>query len=771
MIGKNSQVKNPKGTKKRDGFVKRVEKRDGSFVDFDLSKIKNAVYKAMLSSEEGSEEEAGLIANKVYLDLVKISKRFKNFVPNIEGIQDSIEKALILNDYIKTSKSYILYRENRAKLRKKGIEVPKRVRKLVQEGKKYFRNPLAEFVYYRSYSKWIDDEGRRETWLETVDRYMDFMKENLGNKLKQAEYKKVRDFILNQKSMPSMRLFWSAGKAARRCNASAYNCSYIAPSKLQDFGELMYLSMSGCGVGFSAESNNVQKLPQIKRRNGSVKMRKNYVVKDSKEGWADAFVYGLKTWFDGEDVQFDYSQLRPEGTKLKTMGGKSSGPDPLRNLIDFARERVFRRQGKRLSNLDVHDIVCKIGEVVVSGGVRRTALISLSDLDDNEMRLAKSGQFYLNNAQRSMANNSAAYNEKPTTANFMDEWIALMKSGTGERGIFNRSSLLNQAPERRKKIIEKHLEDFGINPCGEINIRSKQFCNLSEIVARTEDTEKTLLEKAEVAALLGTYQSTLTNFGYLSKAWKNNCEEERLLGVSITGHWDCGLVRNPKILQKIRDKVIASNQKYARRFKISPATCATCVKPSGTVSQLVDCASGMHPRHSKYYIRRIRISSTDGLFKMLRDQGVPYFPENGQTKESANTYVLEFPVEAPNGSNGEGIYKDDLSAMDQLEHWKMVKENYTEHNPSVTISVGDKEWIEVANWVYANWDIVGGLSFLPRNDFVYSLAPFEEIDKKKYEEMLSRFKHLDFAKIVTYEKEDETEGSKELACVAGLCEI
>ncbi len=756
-----------KGVKKQD-LVKKVQKRDGTIIDFNREKIANAVYKAMLAYNEGSEKEANLIADRVYLELIKITKKHKTFIPNVEGIQDSVENELMQNDYVKTARGYILYRQERTKLRDLGVRVPEKVRKLTQEGKRYFRNPLAEFVYYRSYSKWVDDEGRRETWIETVDRYLDFMKENLGDKLKPAEYKKVKEFILNQQSMPSMRLFWSAGKAARRCNACAYNCSYIAPSKLQDFGEIMYLSMCGCGVGFSAESYNVQKLPQIKIHNGKLKMRKTFVVKDSKEGWADAFVYGLKTWFGGEDVLFDYSELRPEGAKLKTMGGKSSGFDPLKNLIDFTRERVLRMHGKRLSNLDVHDIVCKIGEVVVSGGMRRTALISLSDLDDNEMRLAKSGQFYLNNAQRSMANNSTAYNEKPSASDFMDEWVALMKSGSGERGIFNRSSLERQLPERRRKIFENNMEDFGVNPCGEINIRSKQFCNLSELVARPEDTEKTLLEKAEIATLLGTYQSTLTNFGYLSKDWKKNCEEERLLGVSITGHWDCPVVQDPKILRKIKDKVIKSNEKYAKRFGITPATSATCVKPSGTVSQLVDCASGMHPRHSEYYIRRIRISSTDSLFKMLKDQGVPYHPENGQTKENANTYVFEFPVKAPSRSK---IFKNDLSAMDQLEHWKMVKENFTEHNPSVTISVSDDEWIKVANWVYKNWEIVGGLSFLPRTDFVYTLAPFEETDKKTYEEMQKRFKGVDFSKIVTYEKEDETEGSKEYACVAGLCEI
>jgi len=561
-------------------------------------------------------------------------------------------------------------------------------------------------------------------------------------------------------------LVWSAGKAARKTNVTGYNCSFIAPSKPQDFGEIMYISMCGGGVGFSVESHTVQQFPQIKKQTG--KMRKTYVVPDKKEGWADAFVYAVKTWFAGEDIEFDYSKLRPEGAKLKTMGGKSSGPEPLRELMTFTRIKMLSRQGKRLSNLDIHDIVCKIGEIVVAGGVRRTALISLSDLDDREMRRAKFGQFYVTEPQRSMANNSAIYNEKPSNVEFMDEWITLMKSGSGERGIFNRGSLIKQMPDRRWKVFEKDLDTSGVNPCGEIILKSKQFCNLSEIVARADDTEKTLMEKARLAAILGTYQATLTNFGYLSDKWKKNCEEERLLGVSITGQWDCRIIRdNPKLLQKLKNQVIKTNKQYSKKFKVKPSTCTTCVKPSGTVSQLVNSSSGMHPRHSEYYIRRVRISATDSLFQMLRDQGVPYHPEVGQNKDTANTYVLEFPVKSPTKS----IYKDDLSALEQLEHWKEVKTNYTEHNPSVTVSVGENEWIEVGNWVYTNWDIVGGLSFLPRSNHVYKLAPYEEIDKKTYEEMLKRFKNIDFSKIVTYERTDETEGAKELACMGGLCEL
>ncbi|MBM2818036.1 MAG: oxygen-sensitive ribonucleoside-triphosphate reductase, ribonucleoside-diphosphate reductase alpha, partial [Parcubacteria group bacterium] len=438
-----------------------------------------------------------------------------------------------------------------------------------------------------------------------------------------------------------------------------------------------------------------------------------------------------------------------------------------KRLLDFSRMKILKRQGRRLTNLDAHDIICCIGDCVVSGGVRRSALISLSDLDDEAMRDSKKGQFYLTEPQRSIANNSAVYLQKPTNAEFLDEWVALMKSGAGERGIFNRGGLVKTLPERRLKVLKGYIGDLGTNPCGEIILQSKQFCNLSEIVARADDDEKSLLRKIRIAAILGTYQATLTKFGYLSNTWEENCKKERLLGVSITGQWDCPAVRDAKILQKLKKEAIRVNELYAKRFKINPSTCITCVKPSGTLSQMVDCASGMHTRHSQYYIRRVRISATDSLFKMLRDQGVPYHPEVGQSRDNANTYIFEFPVKSPEGS----LFRDDLTALEQLEHWKLVKENFTEHNPSITISVGEEEWIDVANWLYRNWDIIGGLSFLPRADHVYQMAPYEEIDEKAYNEALNRFAHIDFSKIVTYEKVDETEVKKELACVAGVCEI
>ncbi|HSE34761.1 MAG TPA: ATP cone domain-containing protein, partial [Candidatus Paceibacterota bacterium] len=576
---------------------KEVRKRDGTIAPFDRSHIESAITKAMIATGEGSGDDALRVADGVVQAIAAETHKHKKddgYVPTVEEVQDAVESELIYQDFAKTAKAYILYREEHKKIREQTGIVPEKVKELARESKQYFRNSLAEFVYYRSYSRWIDAEQRRETWVETVDRYMSFMRENLDKKLTEKEYDEVREGILKMETMPSMRLMWAAGSAARKTNVCGYNCSFIAPSKIEDFGEIMYLSMCGTGVGFSVESHTVQQLPLIKKQNG--KVVKKHVVGDSKEGWADAFVQGLQAWFDGTDIVFDYSQLRPAGARLMTMGGKSSGPEPLRNLIDFSREKILKRQGRRLTNLDVHDIICKIGEVVVSGGVRRSALISLSDLDDYDMRHAKDGQFYVTEPQRMMANNSAVYVQKPSTAEFMDEWISLMKSGSGERGIFNRGSLMTQIPERRRKGFEKHgLDTCGTNPCGEIILKSKQFCNLTEVVVRSEDTKAQLLRKIRVAAILGTYQSTLTNFKYLSKEWRKNCEEERLLGVSLTGQWDNpALVHDPKILKELRDEAVAVNKQYAKRFGINQSTSVTCVKPSGTVSQLVDASSGMH---------------------------------------------------------------------------------------------------------------------------------------------------------------------------------
>lgn len=758
--------------------VPQIEKRDGRLVPFDFDKIAEAIWKAMMAAGEGSRDDATLVAHQVCGELARFAKRYKNFLPTVEGTQDSVEKHLILNDYVKTAKSYILYRDKRAQLRASHVEIPEHVKKLTEESKKYFEgNALGEFVYLRTYAKWIPSEGRRETWVETVDRYMGFMRENLGNKLTSKEYADVRMGILKQEVMPSMRLMQFAGDPARRCNTCAYNCTFTAPTKLEDFAEIMYLSMQGCGVGFAVESQNIEQLPQIMKQTG--KKLPTHVVTDSKEGWCDALTLGLKTWYAGNDISFNFSLVRPAGARLKTMGGKASGPEPLISLLSFAREKILKRQGRRLRSIDAHDIICKIGECVVAGGVRRTAMISLSDLDDVEMRDAKKGQFYMSDPHRTVANNSAVYEVQPTNAELMDEWVALMKSGSGERGIFNRGSLAKTLPKRRADYFKKigFLGEDGVvrgpvgtNPCAEIILKSKQFCNLSEVIARADDTEASLIRKARLASLIGTYQSTLTKFNYISKEWTDNNKEERLLGVSVTGQWDSPVSRQPEVMRKIRDAAIKTNITYAKRFGITQSMSVTAVKPSGTVSQAFNCASGIHPRHAPYYIRRVRISATDSLFKLMRDQGVPYYPEVGQSMEEANTFVFEFPVKAPDHSK-EARFKDNLTALEQLEYWKSVKLNYTEHNPSATVSVSEDEWIGVVDWIHKNWDIIGGLSFLPRLNHVYRLAPYETITKEEYESRMSRLPKVDYSKLIAYERQDESDMKRELACAGGTCEI
>jgi ribonucleoside-triphosphate reductase len=760
--------------------ITKVRKRTGELVPYDIRKIEIAVFKAMKASGEGSEADAQFIARCVQSAFQRSGKlmQAQEVTAEVESLQDAVERELMQHGFTATAKHYILYREKRAATRRAELAVPAHVRDLMQDSKQFFRNDLAEFIYFRSYSRWIELEGRRETWVETVDRYMNFMRENLGDKLivysSEVSYDDIREAILSMEVMPSMRLMWSAGDAARATNVAAFNCAYIAPEDPRDFADILYILACGCGVGFSCESQNVQELPVVSFQQSRIVY--DHEVEDSKEGWADALFIGMKYWYEGRDIKFDVSKLRPEGARLKTMGGRSSGPKPLVELLFFVREKMLARQGRRLTNIDVHDIVCKIGDCIVAGGVRRSALISLSDLDDVAMRDAKKGYFYMSEGHRSLANNSAVYTNMPDDEVLLREWLALVESRSGERGIFNRGSLSEQVPQRRRERWEEmevldgdvFQQQVGCNPCGEIYLVNRQFCNLTEVVCRADDTLSDLIRKVKIATILGTYQATLTNYPYIDLKWKHNAEAERLLGVSLTGQWDCSVAHDRSNLATLREHVVQTNKEYAKRFGIPESTATTCVKPSGTVSQLVDSSSGMHPRYAPYYIRRVRIAATDPLFCMLKDQGVPYYPEVGQTHDTANTFVLEFPVKAPEGVDN---FHRDVDAFTQLEHWKMVKENYTEHNPSVTVSVDADEWIFVLNWLKENWEIVGGLSFLPKDDHIYQLAPYEAISKEKYEEMCKRFEGVDYSKIVTYECEDNTEGSKELACVGGVCEI
>jgi ribonucleoside-diphosphate reductase alpha chain len=750
--------------------IKSIRRRTGEVVRFELERIARAVFKAFEVSGEGKEVDAEEVAKRVFRalvilrdELVKENKGAK-FLPTVELVQDYVEKELMKNGFADTAKKYILYRNKRSELRKAFGPVPEAVKLAVEESSKYFSSPYSEYIFYQFYSRWVPELGRRETWIEVVDRYMAYMKENLGDKLTKKEYEDVREAILVQDICPSMRLFWSAGKAARYSNVWAYNCAYIAPTCPQDLGEIMYVSMCGAGLGFAAEWENVQQFPQIKKQTGEKPII--HVVGDDKEGWADAFVFGLKAWFDGKDVKFDYSRVRPAGARLGVAGGRASGPQPLIDLMEFAKRKILAKQGRRLSNIDLHDIICQIGMIVVSGGVRRSALISLSELEDSEMRDAKKGQFYLTEGQRSIANNSAVYNSKPSAEEFLDEWTALVKSRSGERGIFNRGGLEKQLPARRWAAI-KDERQIGLNPCGEIYLRSKQFCNLTNVVIRPKDTVATLKRKMELATLLGTYQSTLTNFGYLSKKWKENCEAERLLGVTLNGYYDNPVIRDDKVLDTLKEYSIEVNKKYAKRFGINPSTAITSVKPSGNSGQLLGVGSGMHPWYAPYFIRRVRISHTDTLLQMARDQGVPCVPEVGQSAETATTFVLEFPVKAPDGA----IFKDEVSALDLMKEWKRLKQHYVEHNPSVTVYVGPEEWLAVGNFVYENWDWIGGLAFLPRSDHVYQLAPYEAITKEEYERRTRAIGKIDFSKLSQYEVTDNTTGAKELACVSGVCEI
>jgi ribonucleoside-triphosphate reductase len=750
--------------------IKSIRRRTGEVVPFDLERVARAIFKAFEVTGEGGEPESVMIANRVFRNLLKLQSELvitykgSKFLPTVEIVQDFVEKELMTNGFTDTAKKYILYRNKRSELRAAFGPVSEAVRQAVEESSKYFSSPYSEYIFYQFYSRWVPELGRRETWTETIDRYMAYMKENLEDKLSAKEYEEVRQAILNQDICPSMRLLWSAGRACRNSNVWAYNCSYIAPTCPQDLGEIMYISMCGAGLGFAVEWENVQQFPQIKKQTKATPLV--HIVHDSKEGWADAFVLGLKAWFDGKDVKFDYGMVRPAGARLETAGGRASGPQPLMDLMEFAKRKILAKQGRRLSNLDLHDIICQIGLIVVAGGVRRSALISLSELEDTEMRDAKKGQFYLTEGQRSIANNSAVYNAKPGAEEFLDEWTALVKSGSGERGIFNRGGLEKQLPARRWAAI-KDERQIGLNPCGEIYLRSKQFCNLTSIVIRPKDTVATLKRKMELATLLGTYQSTLTNFGYLSKKWKENCEEERLLGVSLTGYYDNPIVRDDKVLDTLKADSIETNKKYAKRFGINPSTAITCVKPHGNSGQLLGVGSGMHPWFAPYFIRRVRISHTDTLLEMARDQGVPCLPEVGQSESSATTFVLEFPVKAPAGA----IFKDEVSALDLMKEWKRLKEHFVEHNPSATIYVGPDEWIAVGNFVYENWDWIGGLSFLPRSEHVYQLAPYEEITKEEYERRAKAIGKIDFSKLSQYEAVDNTIGAKEMACVSGVCEI
>jgi ribonucleoside-triphosphate reductase (thioredoxin) len=622
-------------------------------------------------------------------------------------------------------------------------------------------NQLQQTVFVNTYARWDPEKGRRETWHETVDRVIGFFQRNVPRTEGVIDWEELRRAMLNQDALPSMRIIQMAGPPLERCNVGAYNCAYVPLDCPEAFAELLYILMQGTGCGFSVESRYTDNLGYVAAQSDG--HAADYIIPDTTEGWCDALLHGIYTWITGGSIEFDYSQIRPAGTPLKTKGGWASGPEPLRQLLEFTKSKIRSRVGQKLRPIDCHDIATFCGQIVQVGGVRRRAEISLSDLDDREMRDAKSGQFWANNPQRTMANNSAVYEAKPDVVTFMEEWMSLVKSGTGERGIFNREGIIAQLPARRDPNYV-----FGMNPCAEVVMRPKQFCNLSMAVARPGDDLPDLHRKVRLATIFGTLQSTLTDFGYLRPAWQRNCEEERLLGVDIAGQMDNVFLQPDAldledILNDLRQTVIYTNHKLAEQLGIPASAATTCVKPSGNSSQFLDCSSGIHPRFAPYYIRRIRLMTSSPVAALLQEAGVPYQKE--LTTDSV--LVFEFPVEAPH----DAIFRRDLSALDHLEHWLTWKREWCEHNPSCTIYVEPDEWLEVGNWVYEHWDDIGGLSFLPKDNTVYPLAPYEEITRDTYLKLNGSFPQINFDRLAELEKVDRTEVNRDYACVGGACEI
>tara|TARA_R110000824_G_scaffold1291_2_gene6722 strand:+ start:55 stop:1920 length:1866 start_codon:yes stop_codon:yes gene_type:complete len=620
-----------------------------------------------------------------------------------------------------------------------------------------FKNEVSEFIYKRTYSRWLDKEGRREEWPETIERFISFVILKNPN-IPEKTIEKIRKYMIKFAVMPSMRFLWAAGPAANFDNTCIYNCAFGKINSVEAFAECLYILMCGTGFGFSVEQEEVMKLPEVPEIKSGLALAK-VVIKDSKAGWADSVKTLMGSLYDGQNLYFDYSVIRPEGARLNTMGGRASGPAPLIKLHDFIRETMHNSQGRKLTTLEAHDICNQIAEIVVVGGVRRSSQISLSDLNDKEMRHAKEWPFPI---KRAMANNSAVFRDKPSAAEFLKEWASLALSGTGERGIFNLNAAQSRAPSRRYAPLIQ-----GTNPCGEIMLRDMQFCNLSEVVIREDDDLDSLLDKVETATWLGVIQATFTDFPYLRKEWKKNCDVERLLGVSLTGQMDNPSVLTSDCLKALKSRVLRISRKAAKLLGINVPTATTCVKPSGTVSQLVDSASGVHPRYSNYYIRRYRIAARDPLFKLMKDSGVKCNPEVGQQKANATTWVLEFPVKSPEGC----MTRKDVSALDQLSHYKNLQHNWCEHNASMTVYVRDDEWFEVGNWVYKNWDIINGVSFLPYDGGRYKLAPYEEIDARTYERLIKKVPRIDYKQLSRYELEDNTQGKGEYACVGDKCEI
>lgn len=747
-----------------------VRKRTGQMAPFDADRISRAVSAALTETGEAGSEAA--VAGDVITELARqVSGRDESVVA-VEEVQDIVERALMKAGLHATAKAYILYRQRQAEKRTHTTATVEDA-EAFQQAREMFPTDLQMFQALDKYARWQDELGRRETWPETVDRTIGFLQRHVltvasKRAIPDEVWQELREAILRFEVMPSMRLLQMAGPALERDHLGAYNCSYLEIRGLRDFAEILYILMQGTGVGYSVETECIEDLPKIRKQKKATEIT-THVVADSTEGWCDSLLVGLEAWFGGTDVKFDYSQVRPAGAVLKTKGGRASGPGPLRELHEFCRRLILSRQGKRLRTIDANDIACKVGHIVQVGGVRRAACICLSDLDDELMRSAKSGAYWDRNPQRAMANISTVYEERPDDMTFLGEWMALIQSGSGERGIFNREAAKSRSPKRRKK------RSFGCNPCAEIYLRPRGLCNLSMAIIRPHDTVDDLHRKARLAAILGTIQSTLTKFNYVHDEWRANAEEERLLGVDLAGASDNPLT-HPKtdregrrnLLTSLRDRVVETNKEFADRLNIAQAAATTCIKPGGNSSVLLGIGNSITGWHSRYTKRHVRVSATNPMARFLIDAGVPYWPEVGE-KDPINpqTWVFAFPREAPEGA----LIKDELTAIDQLENWLDFKESFAENNPSVTVYIKPNEWVAVGHWILEHWDCVGGLAFLPADGGVYQLAPNEEMMKEGYDAFVASFPKIPWEKFPRYEMTDHTTVARDYACTSGACEI
>lgn len=741
----------------------KVVKRDGTTQDFDHNKIIAAVQRCYLNNLDWPIDRATEQGKQIAKRVVYVLAGGEQTSFSIEEIQDAVIRQLWADGEFDAATQYTLYREKR-RLERESFPLDPELAARISADSKHFPSPLQAYQFYSKFSRWREDDRRRETWSEANERVFDWFGTLpqfalLGD----AEKAWLRRMMFEMRSMPAMRVLQMAGPALERCHVGAYNCAAHPIIDLKAFAELLYILMQGSGAGFSVESDFISRLPRVRRqKTGKRKVVHKHQIPDHTEGWCDALLFGLQKWYWGEDVEFDFSLIRKKGTRLKTKGGRASGPEPLMQLLDFVRKTVLGAQGRHLLDIEVHDICCFIGKIVQVGGVRRASCISLSDLNSQSMRACKSGDWYNDNGQRSMANNSAVYYGRPDIDTFMAEFTALVRSKSGERGIFNRKGVIKNRPARRKRA------RFICNPCAEIMLRPFQFCNLSIAVARPDDTEETLIEKVRAATYFGKLQSCATNFQYIREDWKKNCEEERLLGVDITGHADCPLLRfgapgRADLLKRLKAVVDEVDQELSVRFGINRSAANTTVKPSGDSAVFFDCASGVSPRFSEFQIRRTRESKLSPVSEFLIDAGVPH----ETAIEDESLWAFAWPKASPAGAT----VRDDMSAIDQLNNWLEWKKNWAEHSVSVTIYVKDHEWPAVQSWCWDNFDEIASIAFLPWDNGIYRTVPNEALSKEQFAEMSDKFPTLQWGKLQRYEREDATSFNRAVACSGDKCEL